>query len=159
MNYPTLSGFHRKNVQFLSLGILALIFLPTISGSFAQEEQAIILSTNKSSYLPGDIVQLTGSVGNHAGLLVAIQIKDSSGNLILIRTIQSDKDGNFLLQFKIPSSATSGDFSILASTKINGFIVTQTKTITATVPEFPLAVPVLLFSILSMILFYRFYVN
>ena len=155
MNYPTLSGFHRNSVRFFLLGILALIFLPGVLGSFAQEEQAIILSTNKNSYLPGDTVQLTGSVGNHAGLLVAIQVKDSSGNLILIRTVQSDNDGNFLLQFKIPSSATSGDFSILANTKINGFIVTQTKTITATVPEFPLAVPILLLSIISVILFYR----
>jgi hypothetical protein len=44
--------------------------------------------------------------------------------------------------FKIPSSATSGDFSIIASARINGFVVTQTKTITATVPEFgPLAMP------------------
>jgi len=104
----------------------------------------------------GDIVQLNGNVNNQAGQLVAIQIKDSSGNLILIRTIQSDKKGNFLLSFKITSTATSGDFSIIASTKINGFIITQTKTITATVPEFPFFIPVLLFSIIAIILFHRF---
>lgn len=159
MNCQTLSEFRRNYAKkFLSLMVLVLVILPGVLNSFGQEEQTIILTTSKNSYLPGDVVQLNGNVMNQPGQLVAIQIKDSSGNLILIRTMQSDKVGNFLLQFKIPTTATTGNFSIIASTKINGFVVMQTKTITATVPEFLFSIPVLLLSIMSMILFYRFYV-
>ncbi len=145
MNNHTLSVFHRNNPgRFLSLGAVVLLALPGVLNSFAQEEQSIILGTNKDNYLPGDIVQLSGTVTGQPSALVALQIKDSSGNLILIRTVQSDQNGNFGLQFKIPSTATSGDFTIVASAKINGFIVTQTKTMTATVPEFgPVAMPML----------------
>lgn len=143
MNYHTLSVSHRKNLgRFLSLGAVVLLALPGVLNSFAQEEQSIVLATNKDHYLPGDTVQLSGTVTGQPNALVALQIKDSSGNLILIRTVQSDQNGNFALQFKIPSTATSGDFNIVASAKINGFIVTQTKTMTATVPEFgPVAMP------------------
>lgn len=143
MNNHTLSVFHRKNLgRFLSLAAVVLLALPGVLNSFAQEEQSIVLATNKDNYLPGDTVQLSGTVTGQPNALVALQIKDSSGNLILIRTVQSDQNGNFALQFKIPSTATSGDFNIIASAKINGFIVTQTKTMTATVPEFgPIAMP------------------
>jgi len=127
----------------------------TVSDSFAQEDQTINMTTNKNSYQPGEVVGLNGTVSNQPGQLVAIQIKDSSGNLILIRTVQADQNGNFALKFKIPPTATSGDFSIIASARINGFIVTQTKTMTATVPEFGyLAMPIFTISVVSiMILF------
>ena len=126
----------------MSLGAVMLLALPGVLNSFAQEEQSIVLATNKEHYLPGDTVQLSGTVTGQPNALVALQIKDSSGNLILIRTVQSDQNGNFVLSFRIPSTATSGDFNIVASTKINGFIVTQTKTMTATVPEFgPITMP------------------
>ena len=137
MNYHTLSDFHRENQNsFLFLAVVVLLAFPVISNSFAQVEQSITLSTNKDSYLPGDMVQLSGVVTGQPNVLVALQIKDSSGNLILIRTVQSDQNGNFAIKFKIPPTATSGNFNIAASAKINGFIVTQTKTMSATVPEF-----------------------
>jgi len=126
----------------MSLAVVMLIALPGVASSFAQEEQSIMLATNKGHYIPGDTVQLSGTVTGQPNSLVALQIKDSSGNLILIRTVPSDQNGNFALSFKIPPTATSGDFSIIASARINGFVVTQTKTMTATVPEFgPLAMP------------------
>jgi len=137
MNYHTLSDFHRQNQnRFLSFTVIALLASSGVLNSFAQVDQSITLVTNKGAYLPGDIVQLSGMVTGQPNVLVALQIKDSSGNLILIRTISSDQNGNFALQFKIPPTATSGNFNIAASAKINGFIVTQTKTMTATVPEF-----------------------
>ena len=104
--------------------------------SLAQDDQSISLVTDKNSYLPGDTVQLSGIVTGQQGALVAIQIKDSAGNLILIRVVQADQNGNFSLKFKIPSTAVSGDFGITASARINGFVVTQTKEVSATVPEF-----------------------
>ena len=156
MNYHTLSGFHRKNQKrFLPLIALSILVFAGFSNSFAQEDQSINLTTNKNSYLPGEVVEINGTANGQPGQLVAIQIKDSSGNLILIRTVQADQNGNFVLQFKIPPTATSGDFSIIASARINGFIVTQTKTMTATVPEFgQLAMPVFAFSIISIMVMF-----
>ncbi len=147
MNYRTLSGFLRKNkYKFLSLTALVLVSLTGISNSFAQEDQSITLTTDKNSYLPGDIVQLNGTVTGQPNPLVALQVKDSIGNLILIRTIQANQNGNFAIQFKIPPTATSGQFNITASSRVNGFVVTQTRAITATVPEFG-SVPVLVLAI------------
>lgn len=158
MNNHTLSAFHRGNkTRFLTLAVVLLVSLPGVLDSFAQEEQSIMLATNKSHYLPGDIVQLSGTVTGQPNALVGLQIKDSSGNLILIRTVQSDQNGNFTLSFKIPPTATSGDFSIIASSRINGFVITQTKTMTATVPEFgSLAMPIFGISFLLIVSLFAF---
>jgi len=156
MNYHILLDFGKKNqYRYLSLIVLALLELAVVSDSFAQEDQSIVLTTSKNSYLPGDIVQLNGVVSGQPSPLVAVQIKDSAGNLILIRTVQTDQNGNFAIQFKIPSTATSGKFSIIASARVNGFVVTQTKVIDATVPEFPFVYVMLAISMSTFIIFYR----
>ncbi len=155
MNYHTLSDFLSKNQN--RLFTLSVFFLGLIGTwvCFAQEEPTITMTTNKDYYVPGDTVQLSGIVTGQTNTLVALQVKDSDGNLILIRTIQADQNGNFAIQFKIPPTATSGKFSITASTKVNGFVVTQDKVFDAKVPEFPFAIPILLISITSTIVFYR----
>ncbi|MDE1726274.1 MAG: PEFG-CTERM sorting domain-containing protein [Thaumarchaeota archaeon] len=113
--------------------VLAIIYLG-ISESFAQN--AIIINTDKTSYGPGDLVTVTGTVSGAPNQLVAIQVKDPSGNLISIRTVQTDSKGNFELTFKVPSTATSGSFEINANTKINGQTVSTTQTFAQAVPEF-----------------------
>ena len=54
-----------------------------------------------------------------AGKPVGIEVKDSDGDVILIRSITSDSNGNFTLKFKVPSSA-SGDIEIMSSVEIDG---------------------------------------
>jgi predicted secreted protein with PEFG-CTERM motif len=126
----------------------------TISDSYAQQDQTITLATNKNSYLPGDLVQLSGMVTGQTAPVVGIQVKDPQGTLILIRAVQADQNGNFAIQFKIPPTAISGNFSITASARVNGFIVTQTKVMTAAVPEFgPVAALVLAVAISSIVIF------
>ena len=108
-----------------------------VSNSYAQEAESIILSTDKESYLPGDTVQLSGVVaGQQPSVGVALEVMDSDGTAILFRTVQADQNGNFAVQFKIPATATSGEFSVYASALIDGFHVKQTKVFSATVPEF-----------------------
>src|SRR5487761_2598091 len=109
MNYHILSVSHKTNHNRLFLAVAVLLALPVVSNSFAQEEQSIVITTNKDHYVPGDTVTLNGTVTGQPNALVALQIKDSSGNLILIRTVSSDQNGNFVLQFKIPPTATSGN--------------------------------------------------
>ena len=136
MNSHTLSAFHRKIDALLALTAFLLLALTGITNSFAQEAQSITLSTNKNSYMPGDVVQLSGTISAQPSGGVALEVKDSDGNLILIRTVPVDQNGNFALQFKIPPTATSGNFSVISSARVNGFIVTQAKVFAATVPEF-----------------------
>ena len=157
MSCHTLLDFCR-NKTLHAVTLLAMIAFSLVSlvpSSHAQlDNESIIISTTKSSYSPGDIVNLSGSViDGSPGQLVAMQVKDPNGNLILIRTVQVDQNGNFVLQFKIPLTASPGSLDIDASARINGFVITQSKAITSTVPEFPTSGLVFALGIASLILF------
>ena len=127
-----------------------------IPSSHAQiDNESITIKTPQSSYGPGDTVNLTGSViDGQPGQLVAIQVKDAKGNLLLIRTVQADQNGNFALQFKVPPNASPGNLNVTASSRINGFVITQTNALTTSVPEFPASGPVLAASIVSLLILY-----
>ncbi len=81
---------------------------------------------------------IIGKVTNSQNQLVAIEVKDPSGNTLVLRTVQTDSSGNYELKFKLPPSAPSGNYNIVANSKINGTMVTETKTIvqTSVVPKF-----------------------
>lgn len=113
-------------------------------------ENVITLTTDKNSYGPGDIIKITGSVIGSPNQLVGLQVKDSNGALVLVRTVQTDSNGNFSLTFKVPSTATSGIFGIEANSKINGQTVITQNTFAQTVPEFGSIAPIIL--VISMIL-------
>ncbi len=165
MNYHILSEYHKDNkLQIALFGLFVMSLLAFgMPSSLAQQDQSITINTSKSTYGPGDTVTLTGTVnGGTPGQLVAIQVKDAKGNLILIRTVSSDQNGNFALQFKVPLTASAGSLSVTASARINGFVVTQ-NTSTAgtatqgktTVPEFPTSGLVLAAAIGSLLVIYR----
>jgi len=98
-------------LAFFVLFLILITFF--ISESYAAE---ITIDTNKETFAGGDTVELSGTVaGGNPGDLVALEIKDPSGETILIRTVQLDSGGTFDLQFKLPTS---------------GQTVTETKTIT-----------------------------
>jgi hypothetical protein len=155
MNYHTLLEFPRKDQNRFFVLTIFFLGLSGMSICFAQQDQSITMTTNKDYYVPGDTVQLTGIVTGQPNTLVALQVKDSDGNLILIRTIQADQNGNFAIQFKIPPTATSGKFSVTASAKVNGFVVTQDKVFDAKVPEFSFTAAIMLASFVSMLVLYR----
>lgn len=121
-------------LRSFAIGFVLGIASIGVLGSFAQS--TITINTDKTSYGPGDLVAITGTVSGASNQLVAIQVKDPSGNLISIRTVQTDSSGNFALTIKVPSTATSGSFEIDANAKINGQTVSVTKTFAQTVPEF-----------------------
>ena len=134
------------------MAVIALLGLG-VSNSYAQEAESITLSTDKESYLPGDTVQLSGLVvGQQPNVGIALEVMDSDKTPILFRTVQADQNGNFAVQFKIPATATSGEFSVYASAIIDGFHIKQTKVFSATVPEFDqIAVQVFGLSMISII--------
>lgn len=139
-------NWFRLLVIIFVIGFATTMFLPAFSQS------AFILTTDKNSYKAGDIVIIKGIVSNSPNQLVGIQVKDPNGTLIVVRTVQTDSGGNFSLTFKVPSTSTSGIFSIDANSKVNGQILMAQKTFVQTIPEFgSLVAIVLIFSIISMI--------
>ncbi|MDE1763419.1 MAG: hypothetical protein KGH88_04135, partial [Thaumarchaeota archaeon] len=155
------SGCHKSDkLQAASIACLFAVSLLALGmpSSWAQEDQSITINISKTNYGPGYTVNLTGTVnGGTPGQLVAIQVKDVKGNLILIRTIPTDQNGNFALQFKVPLTSPAGNLNITASARINGFVVTQTAGLagTTTVPEFPASALVLSAALASLLAFYR----
>jgi hypothetical protein len=143
--------FSRKNNLCKISGLIALIILSLeVSESFAMTE--ITIDTNKGSYGPGDLIELHGQVKNSPNQLVALEVKDPSGNTIMIRTVQTDANGNFVLKFKLPSTEKSGTYSIITNTKVNGDTIKETKTIAVAniVPEFPLNTGIIMTIVLAM---------
>lgn len=123
------------NSRIMVIFVVGLISFG-VSDSFASNQ--VTFDTNKGSYLPGDVVTIIGKVINSPNQLVAIEVKDPSGNTLVLRTVQTDSNGNYELKFKLPPSAEYGNYNIVANSKINGTMVTETKTITQTsvIPEF-----------------------
>ena len=113
-------------LTFFVLFLIVTFFF--VSESFAAQ---ITINTNKQTFVGGDTVELSGTVaGGNAGDLVALEIKDPSGETILIRTVQLGSGGIFDLQFKLPASGQSGSYEIVANAQVAGQTVTETKTIT-----------------------------
>jgi len=109
------------------LGIfLVAALLIGISESFAGSE--ITLQTDKESYQGGDTVALSGNLADGTqGQLVGIEVKDAANETILIRTLELDSQGNFNLDFKVPTTATSGTFAIIVNVLVDGQTTSMTK--------------------------------
>ena len=108
--------------------ILAFAILVGFIPAFAAEP--ITFDLDKDTLIPGEIVVVSGSVDpNLADKPVAIEIIDSEGHTILIRSIQPNPDGTFSLKFKVPSTASAGEFEITAITEFEGAAVTESKTV------------------------------
>jgi len=108
---------------------ISLVFFFGISESFAQGS-IISFDIDEKSFAPGKIVELTGNVEQSlAGQPVAIEVKDSAGNVILIRSVTPDDNGNFALKFKIPLTAKAGTFEIVTNVEVAGEAFTETKTV------------------------------
>jgi len=109
-------------VMFVIIGTLM------ISNSYAAE---ITIDTNKETFGGGDTVEISGVVENGIeGELVALEVKDPSGETILIRTVTLGPGGSYELKFKLPKSSETGSYDIVANAEVDGKMATNTKTIT-----------------------------
>jgi len=115
------------NSKLFVLVALLPLLLSTLESSAASE---ITIDTTKDSFSAGETVEISGKADSAlAGNLVAIEVKDPSGETILIRTIEIDSNGTFDLTFKIPRSAQSGIYEIIANAQADGETVTDSKAI------------------------------
>ena len=104
---------------------MILVLATSLGISSAGAQTGITVETNSDSFGPGQMVIITG---NADGSSVAIQVKDTTGLPILLRTITTDSNGNFELKFRIPQTASLGDYQILVSTVVDGTPIIGTAT-------------------------------
>src|SRR5690348_7497542 len=92
------------------LGISVVFLMMGGSTAFGQE---ITINPNKQSFSAGDLIELTGKM--EGGIRpITLEVKDPSGQTVLIRTVQTNDDGSFSLKFKLPVAASSGTYDIVA---------------------------------------------
>ena len=109
---------------------IILIILLAVSIVPASAQYLITFDVDTTKFTPGEIVELKGKVnGGLEGQPVAVEIKDADGNVMLIRTITSDENGDFVLKFKVPNNAKAGEFDIVTSVELDGQSFSETKSV------------------------------
>ncbi|SVD10295.1 uncharacterized protein METZ01_LOCUS363149, partial [marine metagenome] len=110
----------------MKIKLFVFIILATSLGiSNASAQTGITVETNFDLFGQGQTVMVTG---NTEEKFVAIQVKDPTGISILVRTLETDSGGNFDLQFRIPQTATLGEYQVVATTIIDDLPVINTIT-------------------------------
>ena len=103
----------------MKLILVAMLLVVIITPAFA--ESLITFDVDATKFTPGEIVELEGKVQSGLeGEVVAVEIKDADGTLILIRTVTSDSNGEFSLKFKVPSTAAAGSFDVVTNLDNDG---------------------------------------
>ena len=104
---------------------MILILATSLGISSAGAQTGITVETNFDVFQQGQTVMVTGNAEEKS---VAIQVKDPTGISILVRTLETDSGGNFDLQFRIPLTATLGDYQVVVSTVVDNVPVINTIT-------------------------------
>ncbi len=110
----------------MKLILIAMLLAVIITPVFA--ESLITFDVDTTKFTPGEIVELEGKVQSGLeGEVVAVEIKDADGTLILIRTVTSDSNGEFSLKFKVPSTAAAGSFDVVTSMELDDEPVSESN--------------------------------
>lgn len=108
--------------------ILIILLAVSIIPTFAQS--LITFDVDTTKFTAGEIVELKGKVtGGLEGQPVAVEIKDADGNVMLIRTVTSDENGDFVLKFKVPNNVKTGEFDIVTSVELDGQSFSEIKAV------------------------------
>ena len=110
----------------MKLLILLLLTMSLgITPIFAQTD--FTLTSNMNSYEPGELVIISGLT--QSDQIVSIQVKDPTSKTLLVRSITADDVGIYTLEFKIPRTATQGNYIVVSSVSVNMIPVIETITI------------------------------
>ena len=109
------------------IGLLAVVVLfSPILNSFAEE---VILDTD-TNFKPGEVVEISGEIPDGIpGQLSAIEIKNPSGETILIRTVTLDENRQYFIKFKIPESSEVGNYDVIVNAENDQGVVVSTKSL------------------------------
>ena len=109
------------------IGLLAVVVLfSPILNSFAEE---VILDTD-TNFKPGQVVEISGEIPDGVpGQISAIEIKNPSGETILIRTVTLDDNRQYFIKFKIPESSEVGNYDVIVNAENDQGVVVSTKSL------------------------------
>ena len=111
------------NFKLMGLFVTFILFSPILN-SFAEE---VILDTD-TNFKPGEVVEISGEIPDGIpGQLSAIEIKNPSGETILIRTVTLDENKKYFIKFKIPESSEPGNYDVIVNAENDQGIVVSTK--------------------------------
>jgi len=93
----------------------------------------LTVQTGKSSYLPGELVEIFGAVLNLTGspienAVVAIEVKDSGSNTIFLDITYSLPNGTYADDFRLSVYAPPGQYTVFATASKPGFTSTSVQT-------------------------------
>jgi hypothetical protein len=101
--------------------LFSILVLSALLVGTSYSQSLINFEVNTDKLVPGELVELTGKVeAGLEGQPVAVEVKDSDGNVILIRTVESDSNGNFILKFIVPETASVGEMDIVTNVELDG---------------------------------------
>lgn len=112
----------------MKITLIVMLITVSIIPVFAQS--LITFDVDTTKFMAGEIVELKGTVtGGLEGQPVAVEIKDADGNVMLIRTVTSDENGDFVLKFKVPNTVKAGEFDIVTGVELDGQSFSETKSV------------------------------
>ena len=113
------------NFKLIGLFVAFVLFSPILN-SFAEE---VILDTD-TNFKPGEVVEISGEIPDGIpGQLSAIEIKNPSGETILIRTVTLDDNRQYFIKFKIPESSEVGNYDVIVNAENDQGVVVSTKSL------------------------------
>jgi len=89
----------------LSVAVAVLLILATTT-AFAQ---ALTITLNKTTFVPGETIEVRGTTSPNADVTVGIINPD--GELVDLKIVTADGNGNFIVTFKIPSTIPTGKWT------------------------------------------------
>jgi len=109
------------------IGLLAVVVLfSPILNSFAEE---VILDTD-TNFKPGQVVEISGEIPDGVpGQISAIEIKNPSGETILIRTVTLDENKQYFIKFKVPESSEVGNYDVIVNAENDQGVIVSTKSL------------------------------
>ena len=111
------------NFKLIGLFVAFILFSPILN-SFAEE---VLLDTD-TNFKPGEVVEISGEIPDGIpGQLSAIEIKNPSGETILIRTVTLDENRQYFIKFKIPESYEVGNYDVIVNAENEQGVVVSTK--------------------------------
>jgi len=90
----------------LSVAITLILALAIVTPVYAQ---ALTISLNKTSFVPGEVIEVSGTTSPNADVTVGIINPD--GELVDLKIVTADANGNFRVTFKIPATIPTGKWT------------------------------------------------
>lgn len=118
------SKIMKKPITIPIFTVMAIILVSNSVGfsAFGDTSPSIAAHTNKSSYINGEMVIVSGTIINynfetHSDLKLSYQVSDPSENLVTLGQVTPDSKGSFSFKFLAGGSfyKESGDYSIQLS--------------------------------------------